>query len=75
LAHRVVVERSLYRVIGMGEVGDLLTVHRRSVPVSEATRTCFSSEQRAERRPGYVERFWFCGIVSGEQTLNTAPAW
>ncbi|GHA70931.1 hypothetical protein GCM10010345_87670 [Streptomyces canarius] len=42
-AHRVVVERGLYRVVGMGEPGDLFTIHQRSLTAPEAVRTSFSS--------------------------------
>ncbi|GES28377.1 hypothetical protein San01_08640 [Streptomyces angustmyceticus] len=38
-AHRVVVERGLHRVVGMGEPGDLFTIHRRSLAAPDGART------------------------------------
>jgi hypothetical protein len=43
LSHRVVVKRGLDRVIGMGEPGDLFTIHRRSLTAPETARTSISS--------------------------------
>jgi hypothetical protein len=50
-AHRVVVERRLYRVISMGDPGDLFTVHRRSLSAAEATHTSFSFADRTVLAP------------------------
>jgi hypothetical protein len=55
-AHRVVVERRLYRVIGMGDPGDLFTVHRRSLSTMQVARTLFSSEGWSPSRQPPIRR-------------------
>jgi hypothetical protein len=47
VAHGVVVERGLDRVSGMGEPGNLFTVHRRSLSASKSADIWFSSAHPA----------------------------
>jgi hypothetical protein len=57
LSHRVVVERGLDRVVGMGEPGDLFTVHRRSLTAPEVARTSISSADRTPVRHASIHRY------------------
>lgn len=57
LSHRVVVEWRLDRVVGMGEPGDLFTIHRRSLTAPELPRTSISSADWTSVRQPSVHRY------------------